>query len=413
MNVLPNFSSLAAKDANPPKASPKVCMYLTNIALSDFRVIRDATALAEAGLEVAIVDVLQDRSQPTREEVDGFYIKHTIMPDWFISPRFKPWFLMKVLKVTILGVIQLLRTDADIYHAHVEKALPACYIAARLRGKSLIFDAPDLTLSDPAIMRWHTLRLLSVRLLAYMVSRCTAVITASPHYVPELRSLYHASHVTVVRNVPAYRAIPQSDRLRKYLGIGPDVRIALYQGSIQPNRVLDKLVHAAKFLAPNIVIVMMGQAEASTRSQLEALIASEGVSDHIKIVPAVPYKELLDWTASADIGLTIFPPEYSLSIRFTLPNKLFEYLMAGVPVLSSQLDAVVDVIHAYDVGQVVPSLAPADLGAAINAMLADQTTLERMHHNALHASQHDLNWEKESLQLIQLYHNILNVVDRV
>jgi glycosyltransferase involved in cell wall biosynthesis len=76
-------------------------------------------------------------------------------------------------------------------------------------------------------------------------------------------------------------------------------------------------------------------------------------------------------------------------------------------VLSSQLDAVIDVIRAYDVGQVVPSLAPADLGAAINSMLADQATLQRMHHNALNASQQDLNWEKESQQLIQLYQGIL------
>ncbi len=398
--------------SNHYRSTPlKTCMHLTNNALGDFRVMRDATALAEAGFAVTIVDVQKDHTRPASENVNGVSLQHLITPDWFIPSRFKPWFLIKTLKMSILAAIQLLKTDADIYHAHVEKALPACYIAARLRRKALIFDAPDLTLSDPTIMRWQTLRRLSVRFLAHMVSRCNAVITASPRYIPELQTLYCASHVTVVRNVPAYRIVPRSDRLRTYLGLGPDVHIALYQGNIQPNRSLDHLIRAAKFLAPNIVIVMMGRAEAATLLELEASIAHEQVTERVKLLPAVPYEDLLDWTASADIGLTIFPPEYSLSIRFTLPNKLFEYLMAGVPVLSSQLDAVMDVIHAYDVGRVASSLAPADLGAAINAMLADHVALEKMRANALQSAKKEFYWEKESQQLVHLYRHLLSCED--
>ncbi len=90
-----------------------------------------------------------------------------------------------------------------------------------------------------------------------------------------------------------------------------------------------------------------------------------------------------------------------------LPNKLFEFLMAGVPVLASRLEAVVDVITSYNIGYVVSSLAPANLGAAINAMLADQNALDRMRLNATRAAQEELNWEKEQQKLIQLYHNIL------
>ncbi len=80
--------------------------------------------------------------------------------------------------------------------------------------------------------------------------------------------------------------------------------------------------------------------------------------------------------------------------------------MAGLPVLSSQLDAVVEVIRAYNVGCVVPSLAPEDIGAAINAMLADPAALATMRRNALHAAQHEFLWEKEGQQLIQLCHRV-------
>jgi glycosyltransferase involved in cell wall biosynthesis len=196
--------------------------------------------------------------------------------------------------------------------------------------------------------------------------------------------------------------------LRQRLGLGQDIRIALYQGNLQPNRSLDLLIHAASFLEPTVVIVMMGQARNTTLDQLEDLIVSKGVADRVRIIPSVPYEELLTWTASADIGLTIFQPDYSRTIRFCLPNKLFEYLMAGLPVLSSQLDAIAEVIKTYDVGQLLPSIAPSDIGATINAMLADTSALSRMRSNALMAAKNEFNWEKESLQLVYLYQNILH-----
>ena len=94
-----------------------------------------------------------------------------------------------------------------------------------------------------------------------------------------------------------------------------------------------------------------------------------------------------------------------------LPNKIFEYMMAGLPFLSSQVDAVAEVINTYDVGQIVSSLVPAEIAAAINAMLEDQAALERMHRNALEAAQHELSWEKEQRKLLRLYYNVLEMRD--
>jgi glycosyltransferase involved in cell wall biosynthesis len=91
-----------------------------------------------------------------------------------------------------------------------------------------------------------------------------------------------------------------------------------------------------------------------------------------------------------------------------LPNKIFEYIMAGLPILSSQVDTVTEVLKTYAVGQILPSFAPDEIGEAINALLADRVALERMRRNALAASQQDLNWEKEGQQLIQLYQSILS-----
>ena len=399
----------AARKATP--ASPpliKVCMHVLGRARTDARVMREATTLVEAGFAVSIVDIESESSCPVEEDIHGVCVNHIRRPDWFVSTRLKLWFLVKYVLMIMCSAWRLVRSSVDIYHAQDQTSLPACYIAAWIRRKPLIFDAHELPLSDVGLTRWRRLHALSTHFLAKMLLYCAGIITVSSPIEQEICRRYSVSNVSLIRNVPVYRTVPKSDRLRQYLGVSPAVRIALYQGALQPNRGLDRLVRAAAFLEQNIFIVLMGQGPQKTVSQLEALIVSEGVTDRIKILPAVPYEELLDWTASADIGLNILPPDYSLSIRWCLPNKLFEYLMAGIPVLTSELDAVLEVIKTYDVGQVVSSLVPADVGAAISAMLADHIALARMHSNALEVAKQEFNWEKESQKLVHLYNTVLN-----
>ncbi len=385
----------------------KVCMHVLGKARNDIRVMRAATALTEAGYKVSIVDIDRESALPTEEEFRGVCLKHVIIPGWSVySRRFDPWFLIRAMSVLIRSLFLLLRTPADIYHAHDETALPSCYLVALLRRKPLIFDAHEVPTSALS-GNWMSLKSLLKRLFLLIVPSCKAVISVSPPIVEEFRRRYCCRKVCLIRNIPEYVFVPKSDRLRQHLGLSSNVRIALYQGNLQPDRGLDRLIRSAAFLEHDIVIVLMGRSIRDTQSQLEALIVSEGTADRVKIIPPVPYKDLLDYTASADLGLIFYSPDYSLNVRMCLPNKIFEYMMAGIPVLSSDLDAVAEVIKGYDAGQVVSSLAPADIGAAISEVLADRPALERMSRNALEASRQDLSWEKESRRLTQLYQDVL------
>ncbi len=92
--------------------------------------------------------------------------------------------------------------------------------------------------------------------------------------------------------------------------------------------------------------------------------------------------------------------------RICLPNKLFEYLMAGLPVLTAPLEAIVEVAQTYDVGAVVPSVEPQAVGQAISALLADEAALSRMRRNALAACARELRWEVEQERLIALYADV-------
>jgi glycosyltransferase involved in cell wall biosynthesis len=401
-----------AKSTAPPASPVKVCMHVLGSARTDVRVMREATALLASGFAVSIVDVEGQLNQPVEEEIQGIRVKHILMPESFIASRFRRWGLFRAAWLLLRGAFQLTSASADIYHAHDITGLPACYIAAQLRRKLLIFDAHELPLAELSNRLFVETKPILAYLLARLVSRCAGIITVSPPILQVLRNRYHVPIDSLVRNILPYRAVPKSDRLRQLLGLGPEVRIALYQGNLQPlNRGLETLIQSAAFLEPGIVIVMMGEGRGTAVSKFEALIADEGVGDRVKIIPPAPYEELLDWTVSADIGLAVQPPDYSLNVKMCLPNKLFEYLMAGLPVLASELDAVAEIIKTYEVGQIVSSLAPADVGAAINTMLSDRVALARMRRNALEAAHGDLCWERESSQLVRIYQDVLRVPD--
>lgn len=411
MKVAPSVQTAQENNKEPISAPIKVCMHVLDKARTSVRALRAATTLTKAGYSVTIVDIEGEHQwkQPV-EIIAGVSVKHITVPAAFMTTRFKRRVLMRTARMFLQATWQLLQTPADIYHALDLPALFACYVVARLHRKSLIFEAYELPLSTLPPSELSTNRKLLHRflkpLLTHILPRCAGVITVSSPIVEEMSRRYHIANVVLVRNIPEYRQVQKNDRLRQYLGLGPEVRIALYQGSIQPDRQLDRLVQAAAFLEDNIVIVIMGANFGTTLEQLEALIESERVTDRVKIIPPVPYTELLEWTASADIGLIVYAPDYSPNVQMMLPNKLFEYMMAGLPVLSSSLEAIVEVIHTYQIGQILPSLASTDIGAAINHMLTEPLALASMRERALHAAREEYYWEKEHSRLLSLYQDI-------
>jgi glycosyltransferase involved in cell wall biosynthesis len=386
---------------NPPL---RVCMHVLGTGRTDMRVVRSARALVDAGCHVSIVDVEHEDGRPACEQIDGVAFKHVpIASKWrrYYQPvSFLPWMAFKVMRI-VRGIALVARTPADVYHAHDVTALPACYIAARSRRKLLIYDAHELPLVDPYHTRHRFVWSISARLLRFMLRRCSAIITVSPPIIGELQQRYGGPRARLVRSIPPYQSPSPTGRLREHLGLAADAGVALYQGNLQEDRRLDILIRAAHDLDPRHRIVLMGQD--NMHGKLQDFIAQEGVGDRVTILPAVPYAELLEWTASADIGLVIFAADYSPTIRYCLPNKLFEYVLAGVPVLSAPLEAVAEVVRAHDLGIVLSSVEPSAVGAAINAMLDDKTALARMRLNALAAARNELNWESESRRLIEIY----------
>ena len=138
------------------------------------------------------------------------------------------------------------------------------------------------------------------------------------------------------------------------------------------------------------------------RSALEALASELGLSKRVHFPGYVPLEELLSYTASADIGLSLIQ-NTSPSYYYALPNKILEYVMAGLPVVASDFPEMRRIVQEYEVGEVVSDPSSSqEVAAAIVKILQDPERYQQMRSNTRRAAE-ILNWENEQRKLFSLY----------
>jgi glycosyltransferase involved in cell wall biosynthesis len=130
------------------------------------------------------------------------------------------------------------------------------------------------------------------------------------------------------------------------------------------------------------------------------------LSGRVRFIPKVPWNELLKYTKSANAGLSL-DKDTNPNYRYSLPNKLFDYISAGIPVIVSDLPEVRKVVEGNNCGIIISSVTPDAISIAIKKLRDDRNLLNRLKQNAAKASE-SLNWENESKKIIDFYKGILN-----
>lgn len=220
------------------------------------------------------------------------------------------------------------------------------------------------------------------------------------HFRRERHRQYQKNELpTTIMNLPPYKPViePRPNRIRERFGLSAETRIVLYQGMIFHGRGLLPVVRALPFV-PNAVFVLFGE---GTFSETVRRTAEEcGVSDRVLLAGKIPYDELPFWTASADMGVAFIEP-ISLSYEFALPNKLFEYCMAGIPTLVSDLPALRAVLERHPIGVVANTHASAEqLATCINACL-DHTIQTEFRLRCVAAAK-EYSWEAQQQRIVEI-----------
>ena len=293
-----------------------------------------------------------------------------------------------------------LATGADVWHCHDLNTLYAGSVCKRRRpGTRLVYDSHELATerSRMSAMRRRWARWNERRGLPFADEVVLTTATRAAH----VAGIYGIPTPTVLRNVPERIEIEQGWDLRERLGIDPDDRILLYQGSIQEFRGIEETIDALGHLE-RCVFVVIGYGH--HRPALEAMVQRRGLGGRVRFFGPIPNDQLLWYTASADVGMCVIRGT-SLSYRWSMPNKLFEYMMAGIPVVASDYEEMGRVVREEGVGEVCDPGDPADIARAVRAVL-DAPDGATAYREAARRAVERFNWDVEQQVLLDLYERL-------
>src|SRR5690606_2548287 len=269
------------------------------------------------------------------------------------------------------------RIRARIYHASDLFMLAAMARAAASTGAGYVFDSRELYTGLGSTRRRPWASAFWSALERRLISRASLVMTVNDSIADVLADRYAIARPVVLPNVPGVVKIEPSSRLRQLTGLSSDEPIVLYQGFLKPGRGCEILIAlASKIPGFSLVFLGVGPLASELRRQVERL----GLGDRVRFLPMVEPDELLPLTADADIGACLIEG-VTESLRLSLPNKLFEYLAAGVPVLASALPELSRIVDQYAVGLIAPTDDEDRMTEALKRLVEDVEFRRRLASN--------------------------------
>lgn len=381
-------------------------MLLHKDVAHDTRVRREAGALAAAGHEVTVVHLPPPGAGAGAGAGSAGAAEPAELP-FGLTPATLRHGRRRLPHAARLGVeaarlsLRAASNRPDAVHAHDAAMLLPALLAARRSGAKLVYDSHELATGVPYRDRAWAAVVASAERIG--VLRADAVITVSDGIAARLRDRYRLRRPpAVIRNLPDLPlpgAAPARD-LRRELGVG-DAPLILHQGAVAAGRGCETLLRALVLL-PGAHLLYLG-AEGPYAEQLHAVAGEAGVSGRTHLLGPVPPEALLSHTAQADVGVSLLEDSCE-NHRLALPNKLFEYVAAGLPVVVADLPEAARLVREHGIGWAADPADPAAVAAALRTALAQQDDegLQRR----LARARSELSWEREKQRLLAVYEEL-------
>jgi len=232
-----------------------------------------------------------------------------------------------------------------------------------------------------------------------------AVVTVNDLIAEELRRQYRIPLPTVVRNCPkpvVPCAVDPSYSIRAKLALSPETPIILYQGRYELGRGLEELIESARYLSRGVIVLRgYGSNEADLRQRVDG----HGVQGRVFMVEPVPMADLVTAASEADVGVVSYTA-YSPNNYYASPNKLFEYIMAGLAIAVSNLPVLEKIVRDHDLGVVFDPADPKHIAEQLNALVGNPARLRACRENATCVAHNRYNWDHEGGKLISLYRTL-------
>lgn len=298
----------------------------------------------------------------------------------------------------------LLFKEGTIFNANDLDTLPANYLVTLLKNKKLVYDSHEYFTEVPEVQHRPVVKKVWEAIEKIMLPRANEVYTVNDSLARIFSEKYNR-YIGVIRNLPLTQNSLSFRHSKKELGLPDDKNIIILQGAgINVDRGAEELVSSMKHL-DNFYLVIVGSGDVFPK--LETLIKKNELSEKIKITGRLPYEQMMEYTAIADLGLSL-DKDTNPNYRFSLPNKFFDYLRAETPVLTSDLPELKSLIEKYEIGDTIDSHDPKDIAKKIESIFRNRQALNIWQENTKMAIQ-ELSWENEEQKLLRIYNETLQI----
>jgi glycosyltransferase involved in cell wall biosynthesis len=274
-------------------------------------------------------------------------------------------------------------------------------IISRWKNTPLVYDSHEYYTGVPELEGRPRVQKIWKRIERCCIPKLKFCITVNQS-IANLYKEEYGVDFKVVRNVPVINSI-QHKTLAE-LGLPADKKIIILQGAgININRGAEELLQSMQYLEGYLLLIIGG---GDVFEKLKTMRVDLGLQEKVLIMDKMPRDKMLSYTAAAHLGATLDKP-LSTNYLLSLPNKIFDYVMAGIPVLSSDLIELKAIIEKYDIGVVTPSHNPEDIATAIQNVLRNEEMYSRLKANTAKALT-ELNWENEKKVLVDIYTQLVD-----
>ena len=417
----------------------RVVMLLHNAFTQDPRVDREAKALVRAGHDVTVVATWEPATTPKTETRDGYRIRRVSRRAFgvdLITSRFErvigpdAWATSHkavatpagasrkrgpaIVRIPILSARRALRglptakaairwrmalaawrMRPDVVHAHDLNTLEAAARAARWSRAKLVYDSHEISPGLPSVRDPEQV----IRVERALIGRADVVIHTTPMRAAWAADTYRIAMPAVIRNVPERVGAVTPVDLASAAGFAPGTTVIMHQGYMQPNRGLEAMIEAMSSLDGYGLLMLGGGRQ---RPVLEKMAADRGLHDRVVFRDPVPHDELLGWTAGAWCGVSLLV-DTCLNHKYSLPNKLFEYIAVGVPLIASDNPEIAAFVSEHRCGELCDPTDAVSIVAAVRRLAERHDEAARA---ALEAGER-YRWENEEAKLLELYARLL------